>query len=322
MLTSGDKYIVRIMLRNKIYSSDGSAFESLFSDIMSKYNPKFEQVKPYGNVGDRKNDGFDKTVGEYYQVFAPENSEKQTTIGEAIKKLAEDFKGLYEHWNELCPIKIYNFVINDKYKSAPQPLHQKMLELGKAYPEIFFNILTVNKLEDYFLSLTEDDVISIVGCIANPALQLDYSALTEVLNHLMNIKGNIERTDLRNVPDFEEKIRFNGLSTQAADLLRSASYQVGSLELYFKRNSEFARSDIQKRITDCYLNACTAVDTDEEGYSDLVFFKMLEDISPESTYAVKSATLILLSYYFETCDIFERPKKDEENDSAKETLAD
>lgn len=312
MLTSGDKYIVRIMLKNKIYSSDGSAFERLFSDIMSKYNPKFEQVKPYGNVGDRKNDGFDKTMGEYYQVFAPEILEK--TIADAVKKLDDDFKGLYNYWNTLCPIKTYNFVINDKYKGAPQPLHGKMLELAKAYPDICFNIITVNRLEDYFLTLSEDDMVAIVGYLVNPTLQLDYSALTEVLNHLMNARGHIEKSDLRSVPDFEEKIKFNGINLQVASLIRSASYQVGNLEQYFKRNSEFTRTEIQKRITDCYLNAQSAIDSSAEDYADSVVLRMVEDICPAGALAAKNAALILIAYYFESCDIFERPETGDKND--------
>ena len=305
MLTSSEKYIARLMFKVKILSSEGSAFESLFTEVMAKHNPKFEQVKPYGNVGDRKNDGFDKTTGEYYQVYAPENIAKEKTIADAVKKLDEDFKGLYDHWNALCPIKIYNFVINDKYKGAPQPLHDKMLELRKAYPDVCFNIITVNRLEDYFLALTEDEIVVIVGCLANPTLQLDYSALTEVLNHLMNVKGHIEKTDLRSVPDFEEKIKFNGINLQVASLIRGASYQVGNLEQYFKSNSEFTRTEIQKRITDCYLNARSAIDLREEDYADSVVLRMVEDICPDGALAAKNAALILIAYYFESCDIFE-----------------
>lgn len=316
MLTSNDKYIVRLMLRNKILSAEGSAFESLFSEIMAKHNPNFEQVKPYGNVGDRKNDGFDKTTGEYYQVFAPENLEKEKTIADAVKKLDEDFKGLYDYWNTLCPIKTYNFVINDKYKGAPQPLHGKILGLGKAYPDICFNIITVNRLEDCFLTLSEDDIVAIVGCLVNPTLQLDYSALTEVLNHLMNARGHIEKSDLRSVPDFEEKIKFNGINLQVASLIRSASYQVGNLEQYFKSNSEFTRTEIQKRITDCYLNARSAIDPSEEDYADSVILRMVEDICPDGALAAKNAALILIAYYFESCDIFERPETGDKNDLA------
>jgi hypothetical protein len=60
------RYIVRLIFRNKIYSCDGTAFEAFFSQIMQCHNPNFRQVKPQGQYGDRKNDGFDSATGTYY----------------------------------------------------------------------------------------------------------------------------------------------------------------------------------------------------------------------------------------------------------------
>ena len=115
-MNSYRKYIAKIMLTNKILLSDGQAFENVFSLIMEKSNPNFMQVRPYGNIGDRKNDGFDKTTGEYYQVFAPLDVHNPSTITDAVSKLEGDFKGLYDYWNGTYPIKKYNFVDFAKYK--------------------------------------------------------------------------------------------------------------------------------------------------------------------------------------------------------------
>lgn len=311
MLDINEKYLARTMFKTKVYSSEGQIFENLFSSVMMKYDANFELVKPYGNIGDRKNDGFNKTTGEYYQVYAPENIEKPITINDAVTKLETDFQGLYEYWNELCPIRKFNFVMNDKYKGAPPQVHKKMLELKKEYSLIDFNIMTVNNLEDIFMNLSEDSVMDIIGCFANPSLQLDYSAMSDVINHLMNTTECCERTEVLQIADFQEKISFNNLNEQIAVMLQSASYQVGNLEAFFKRNSEFAKSDIQKRITECYLNAVSFTDKSEKNYSDIVFIKMLNDICPNETIAVKNAALVLVSYYFESCDIFERPCKGE-----------
>ena len=38
---------------------------------------------------------------------------------------------------------------------------------------------------------------------------------------------------------------------------------------------------------------------------------MHEDLCPKGTNAIKNAALVLISYYFELCDIFERPIKEE-----------
>ncbi|EAM4782516.1 hypothetical protein C8470_23630, partial [Salmonella enterica] len=66
--------IARNMFHLQVYESDGVRFEDLFSKIMYYKSPDFQQVKPYGNIGDRKNDGFIKGQGVYYQVYAPEDA--------------------------------------------------------------------------------------------------------------------------------------------------------------------------------------------------------------------------------------------------------
>lgn len=311
MLDRNEMYIARTLFKNKVLAYDGQSFESFFTSVMIKSNHNFEQVKPYGNIGDRKNDGFDKTVGEYFQVYAPEYIDKSTTISNAVKKLKDDFQGLYGYWNALCPIKKFNFVVNDKYKGSPPEVHTTLLELAQNYPDVQFNILGANTLEDICMSLEENSIIEIVGCIVNPSIQLDFSALTDVINFLMNTQERNERSEELQVADFNEKIAFNNLNDEIAVLLKAASFHVGNLEMFFRRNSEFAKSDIQKRITECYFSAVNSIDKSAEHYSDLVFFKMHDNLCPNETGAVKNAALVLISYYFESCDIFERPIKEE-----------
>ena len=309
-MNSYRKHIAKIMLTNKILLSDGQAFENLFSLIMEKSNPNFMQVRPYGNLGDRKNDGFDKTTGEYYQVFAPLDIHNPATITAAVSKLEDDFKGLRDYWNATYPIKKYNFVVNDKCKGAPPHLHIKIGEMKKAYPDVEFDILTISKLENILLDLDEVSLLSIVGYIPDLATQLDYGALTEVIEHLMNMQDSSACENLLVVPDFEEKISFNKLSDRVATMLRSASYQVGGLEEYFRTHSEFTKSEVQRKIVECYVNATKVIDNSLDGYSDLVFMKVLDDIYPNGNVSIKNAILVLMAYYFESCDIFEKPEKE------------
>lgn len=308
MFGPNEKYIARIMFQNKIYSADGQMYENLFTSVMQRMNPNFEQVKPYGNIGDWKNDGFDKTSGTYYQVYAPEDIARANTPDNATKKLNEDFDGVYKHWNTVCPINSFNYVINDKYKNLPPQIHNAVLELGKKHPEIEFRLFKTKDLEDCFMSLSDDDMVSVVGFVVNPNAQLDYSALSSVITHLMNIQG--EELDYNHlvVPDFEEKIKFNKLSPQISSFLTSASYQVGSLERYFKNNSEYTKADIQQKISSAYITVAESIDSTDENYADKVFMKLLDSIYPNGCAAVRNAVLILMAYFFETCDIFKRPE--------------
>ncbi|KAI4451747.1 hypothetical protein C823_006307 [Eubacterium plexicaudatum ASF492] len=128
-MSKAEQYIAKIIFRNRILAYKGQQFEDFFVSVMTKFNPNFQPVKAYGNIGDQKNDGFDRTTGTYYQVFAPEDITKDKTINDGVKKLKNDFEGLYEHWDNICPIKYYFFVTNDKYNGIPAPIIRMAIDL-------------------------------------------------------------------------------------------------------------------------------------------------------------------------------------------------
>jgi hypothetical protein len=112
-MNSQEKSLARQLFQNKLNKADGQAFEDIFTAIMNYAEPDFQQIKPWGNIGDRKNDGYIKTKGIFYQVFAPEDIQK--SYPNAIIKLQKDFIGLKTHWT---PINEFYFVLNDKFQGV------------------------------------------------------------------------------------------------------------------------------------------------------------------------------------------------------------
>lgn len=305
-----DKYIARELFKAKVLQLEGQAFEDFFVLIMKRVNPQFQSVRAYGNIGDQKNDGFDSTTGTYYQVFAPDNIAKKQTIQEAVKKLENDFSKLYEYWNNYSEIKKFYFVINDKYKGVPPLIIKKVGELNKnpLYEKIEINTFKLDDLQRVFEKLDEDSMLEVIGYISEVSLgMVEYSALNEVVEYLLNTDLPEDYNEKLVVPDFDEKIQFNNLSETARIRLVEGSYQEGTLEKYFNANPGI-REILQKKFHALYIDACKKISASAENYSDYRFYHILNEAAPKKTISINACVLVLMSYYFSSCDIFEEPQ--------------
>ena len=77
---------------------------------------------------------------------------------------------------------------------------------------------------------------------------LDYDELGRVIKHIMESVAPLDTSSKLVAPDFDEKIQFNGLSEGCATYLRFGSYQAGSIEGYFKLNTDNARQQLRDKI--------------------------------------------------------------------------
>lgn len=308
-INSNEQYLSTMIFKLRIHTYEGQQFEDFFVEIMCAYNKNFQPVKAHGRYGDRKNDGFDKYSGTFYQVYAPEEINKKDTINNAVKKLEEDFKELYEYWNSICPIKKYFFVINDKYKGVSALVHEMALELNKRpeYAGTDISIFDASALQRIFYSLDTNSMQNIIGFIPDTYIpQIEYNALNETVNYLMNIECKYDFSENLVNPDFDKKISFNKLSDKTKSLLTVGGYQEGALDHYFDETPGL-KDTLQKKFNSLYKESKDIISEDVEDFADSRFFYIAEKSSPRNTQAIKSCVFILMSYYFSCCDIFEEP---------------
>ncbi len=306
---AAEQYVATLVFKNRIYQFEGQQFEDFFVEIMQKADSRFQPVKAYGNIGDRKNDGFIKEDGVYYQIFAPEEITKEKTIYEAVKKLEEDFSKLFTYWNALLPIKEYYFVINDKYRGIPEPILSKVFELEKQekYRGIKIRIFSATQLQNKFNQLDDDKKREIVGYIPNEILPLqEYDALHDTVTYLMNIELPLDCANNLVVPDFDNKIEFNHLSEVVRGELVKGSYQEGVLKKYFNENPG-VKEILQERFHALYVQAKKEILETDDNYADCRFYYILENACSKKTIPIKTSVVILMAYYFSSCDIFEEP---------------
>lgn len=304
-MNSEEKSLARIIFQNKIYSSDGQIYENLFISIMNYKYSDFQAIKPWGNIGDRKNDGYRKEKGIYYQVFAPEDIKK--SYNTVVSKLEKDLKGLLEHWEN---VNEYHFVINDKYKGVHPDSEIKISSLRSLYNLNDTSIFTSKDLENILFELDPDMILKIVGFLPNPSTlkTINYDILNIIIDHIMNLP--LENTFVENlvVPDWNDKIIFNSLSSKTSSILNSAFIHVHSLDDYLKNSGDFLKNTLGEKVRNVYNKFKYEYSGDE------LFVKIMFELSPANTLAYQNIITIIMAKYFETCDIFEEPKEVYNND--------
>ena len=302
-----EKVVAQAYFKLKIYQKDGYEFQNFFTSIMNKYDSEFTTIKTQGNIGDRKNDGYIPSKGIYYQVYAPEKIDAT----EAISKIENDLSGLIEYWNDICPIKEYNFVMNDKYKGAYPTINAKILEVGRKY-NITTKLLLASQIENIFFQLKDEDIMEILGNIISvPIENLSFNSLNDVIEGIMKLPFKTEES-LIAPAEMEEKIKFNNLNNQVSNILNEHSIYIGQLEEYFSNKGDFEREKVQQILTGIYEEAIKKISNDETDANSIRFFYIVDKITPaQNNISIMNAIYILMSYYFEACDIFLNPNNKE-----------
>ncbi len=151
-------------------------------------------------------------------------------------------------------------------------------------------------------NLDDDQIITITGNIPNPAdlPSLDYSILNDILVHL---KGKSLNNETENIvaPDWDEKITFNNLTTNESVRLTNGYFQLGTLSEYLKNNSDFTAQELQNKINGMYKELAQSYSGSE------LFWELVGEISPRSSAEYQASSIVIMSMYFATCDIFEEP---------------
>ena len=308
MLTPEQKHVQSQRFKVRAYQSDGQAFEDLFTRIMSKKLPAFRQIKPQGQLGDRKNDGFDDASGTYFQVFAPEDVWKGDKYG--ADKLATDLAGLLNHWNQAGQVKAFRYVVNDKYKGLGHRIEQTLRDLRPLHPELDpLSSLLTGHLEDEFLSLDPFYQDEILGGMAPTMTSetVDNDALSAVIHHILNDNGPIPTLAIPLNPSLDRKIEFNQLPASIANHLRSRNAEAANvISTYFRYRAASDKELLGQRFKAFYSNAEILFTHADEAQS-LIFYQILDHITLQKTRHHQNAALLLMAYYFEACDIYKEP---------------
>lgn len=310
-----NKFVYSIYFKCLLQDSMGNEFEKYVYKVLSFKYDNFQKVDVEGRVGDRKCDGYRSGEGIFYQVYGPKDT--NTTNSEiqkyAEKKLVDDFLGLKAHvdngyWED---IKEYVFVFNNVNGLFPNLL-EKINSLKSAYPNIEFSTMDRDKLVKLFSSLSEENMQIIVQAFLPDidSSMLNNIIIKDIVNYLID-NNSKKSTSKLIAPDFNEKLKFNKLSPYNCMRLTMANYSIENLNNFLDSYS----NDISENLCQVYSNLYTEAKLNHPNNSDeqleyLIdnsFDKSLLDNASKELY--ETNTLVILSKYFETCDIFEEPSE-------------
>ena len=272
-------------------------FENWFAEIMElRYPGDFKRVRPWGNSGDRKNDGYLRSKRTMFQVYAPNELAERDTLG----KIDEDYAGAVPHWMQYFDIWV--FVHNSRDGLSPQ-VTQKLSDLNAQGP-FAVDDWGFPELHREVFQMSETSLQRLFGL---PPAIADLHNIT--YENLANVLQYVAKKPLLNDSEVEEvppgKLDANGLSDDSKKLLLDGNRKSKYVGEFFSNwydpaygnqvSSSFKQEYQQLRSKN------VPADDILIGLLDFTGFRMVTDASDIM------AVYAIVAYFFEVCDIFEAP---------------
>lgn len=282
--------------------SKGDGFQGLFEKVMSRAYPgDFMACRPWGKVGDRKNDGYLPSKRTLFQCYAPnEMSEKQ-----AITKINDDFNGAKIHWKEF--FDTWTFVHNAQDGRLGPHIIDTLERIRLANPEIIITHCGYAELLSEFRRLSLQDLESWFGqsLTVEVNIGLGYQDLAAVLMHI-NTSTPSANAEVKDVS--RGKIEANFLSPAVADFLKIGMQKSQLVSGFFQNwrdptYGERIASTFRKR----YISL---TELDPPLHPDEIFgrLEVWAGGAVNNTPTHKAAVLAVMAYLFDRCEIFEDAK--------------
>ncbi len=286
-----------LKFENAFLKAKGDAFQDFFEKLMGlAYKADFMACHPWGNRGDKKNDGFLKSERRLFQVYAP----YEMTETKAIDKITEDFNGALEYWGSLFDKWVFAHNADD---GLPPHVQKVLLDFEQDHPGVTIEPWCREELRSVFRLLSIDDLQSWFGFAptSETKARLGFRDLQIVLE---NISQNPVKSNgpVKDVPP--GKILANALSPAIEKLLKEGMSKVSLVEDFF---SQWHDHTLGERISKSFRAKYDELKAD---YTPNTIFTELQAWSGGKERGVPEhelAVLTVMAYYFERCDIFEEP---------------
>jgi hypothetical protein len=284
--------------RLRYVESTGDVFQGFFSTIMEmRYPGDFVRVRPWGNLGDHKNDGYLPSRRQLFQCYAP----GEMDIAKCKAKINDDFTKALPFWKDY--FDQWFFVHNDSTGLAADVL-KLLLDLSAAHKPVSAAQWGYAELRQEFKQLSENDVATLLGPAPGrkDVVDLRLEDVKTLLDHIA-LQPEPLAVDVRLVP--ADKLEYNQLSQAVGVLLKAGMTRSEVVKKYLRGivdQTRYDRTAAAFRLRYQELRA-------QGRAPDDIFLGLQKFVAGESFVSPshQAATLAILAFFFEACEIFERP---------------
>ena len=277
----------------------GDGFQHLFETLMLKVHQNdFMACRPWGNVGDRKNDGYLRSTRTLFQSYAP----NELSAAEAIKKINEDFEGAKEHWEKY--FDEWTFVHNAPDGRLGPHIIEALTKLAQENPKLRIGHCGWDEMLTKFRQLSLQDLESWFGpsLTMEANVNLGYSDLMAVLTHI-SVAPAPATSEVKDVS--RGKIEANLLSQVVADFLKIGMQKSPLVMQFF---DSWKNPVYGEQIASAFKSRYVSLrDAKPSLHPDEIFGKLETWAGGvvNTTPTHKAAVLAVMAYLFDKCEIFE-----------------
>jgi hypothetical protein len=279
-----------------------NAFQDFFTSIMEHRHPgDFQKVKPYGNEGDHKCDGYHESLQRVFQVYAPE----AMNVSRTNAKIEQDFQGAIEHWAPALREWVF---MHNQWRGVPAQVLEKLLSVNGRKGVKALRWCEPELRAEFFLLPPETQSL-ILGPAPTPQtlLRIEVKDLIPVVNAIAQLDAPPPE-EVKAVP--AGKIEANALSDNVRALLTIGSRKAKLVQNFFAQWHDPELGDrVARAFRSRYDGLRSQGITGDDAFLDLWKFAGAASMS---TVAHEAAVLAVLAFLFDECDIFEAPRTKEQ----------
>jgi hypothetical protein len=278
-------------------TTHGTAFQDFIGDIFERrFREDFFRIKPSGRKGDKKCDGIITSRRILLQVYAPEQMRSQP----AIDKVNEDLLGANQNWGLLFDQWVF---LHNQFKGLSPDIAQHLILIDGQFGKKICQ-WSESQVQELVEELAESDLRPILGPLP------DFRNLAPVT---MSDISTVVLAVAQQTPSSESfapvpsgKLDANGLSADVKELLRAGTQKSRNVRDLFEKWHD---PELGDRVAAAFRKRYDEVKAVNMAPDEI--FQELWAFAGGGRYldaAKECATLSLLAFLFEQCDIFEAPR--------------